>query len=139
MRKNFIKKLARSIKLVTNSRKPRLHEPFLNQSEIIELKNCIKSNYVSTVGPQVKKFEKKLSKLTGAKYVVATNSGTSALHLALKALNVEKNSEVLIPSLNFVAGGNVIKYCSAIPHFIESNKIDLSVDPLKLKTYLKRM
>ncbi len=139
MRKNFIKKLARSIKLVTNSRKPRLHEPFLNQSEIIELKNCIKSNYVSTVGPQVKKFEKKLSKLTGAKYVVATNSGTSALHLALKALNVEKNSEVLIPSLNFVAGGNVIKYCSAIPHFIESNKIDLSVDPLKLKTYLKRI
>ena len=139
MRKNFIKELAKSIKLVTNSKKPRLHEPFLDQSEIIELKNCVKSNYVSTVGPQVKKFEKKLSKLTGAKYVVATNSGTSALHLALKTLNVEKNSEVLIPSLNFVAGGNVIKYCNAIPHFIESNKDDLSVDPLKLKKYLKKI
>ena len=96
MKKNFIKELAKSIKLVTNSQKPRLHEPFLDKSEIKEIRDCIKSNYVSTVGPQVKKFEKKLSKLTGAKYVVATNSGTSALHLALKAVNVEQNSEVLL-------------------------------------------
>lgn len=139
MKKNFIKQLAKSIKLVTNTQKPRLHEPLLDKSELVEIKKCIKSNYVSTAGPQVNKFERKLSKLTGAKYVVATNSGTSALHLALKAINIEKNSEVLIPSLNFVAGGNVIKYCNAIPHFIESNKNDLSIDATKLKAYLKKI
>ena len=139
MRKNLIKKLTKSIKLVTRNNKPRLHEPLLDDEEIKELKKCIKSNFVSTVGPQVKKFEKKLSKLTGAKYVVATNSGTSALHLALKAINLEKNSEVLVPTLNFVASGNAIKYCNAIPHFVDSCVNNLSVDPIKLSNYLSKI
>ena len=139
MRKNLIKKLTKSIKLVTRNNKPRLHEPLLDDEEIKELKKCIKSNFVSTVGPQVKKFENKLSKLTGAKYVVATNSGTSALHLALKAINLEKNSEVLVPTLNFVASGNAIKYCNAIPHFVDSSVNNLSIDPIKLSNYLSKI
>ena len=65
---------------------------------------------------------KKLSKLTKSKFVIATNSGTSALHLALKAINIKFDSEVLIPSLNFVASANAIKYCNAEPHFIDSDQ-----------------
>ena len=108
MKKNFIKELAKSIKLVTNSQKPRLHEPFLDKSEIKEIRDCIKSNYVSTVGPQVKKFEKKLSKLTGAKYVVATNSGTSALITAVAALQLPKNSKILIPNSTIISVLNAV-------------------------------
>lgn len=139
MRKNLVKELTKSIKLVTRTNKPRLHEPHLDGEEIKELKKCIKSNFISTVGFQVKKFEKKLSKLTGAKYVVATNSGTSALHLALKGINLERNSEVLVPTLNFVASGNAIKYCNAIPHFVDSTANNLSVDPIKLSNYLSKI
>ena len=77
--------------------------------------------------------------MTGAKYVVATNSGTSALHLALKALSLKKNTEVLIPTLNFVASGNVVEYCNAIPHFVDSDINNLSIDSVKLEAYLNRI
>ncbi len=139
MKKNLIKNLTKSIKSVTRSNKPRLHEPFINFLDLSEIKKCISSNYVSTVGSQVVKFERNLSRVTGAKYVVATNSGTSALHLALKCINLEKNSEVLIPTLNFVASANAIRYCDAFPHFIDSDEKNLSIDHLKLKKYLEKI
>ena len=139
MKKNLIKNLTKSIKSVTRSNKPRLHEPFINFRDLSEIKKCISSNYVSTVGSQVVKFERNLSRVTGAKYVVATNSGTSALHLALKCINLEKNSEVLIPTLNFVASANAIRYCNAFPHFIDSDEKNLSIDHLKLKKYLEKI
>ena len=138
MQNNFANKLLQTIKKVTKSSNPRLHEPYLDNYEIKEVTKCIKSNFVSTAGPQVKKFEGKLSKLTGSKFVIATNSGTSALHLALKAINIDSNSEVLIPSLNFVASANAIKYCNGEPHFIDSSEKDLAVDPFKLSKYLSK-
>lgn len=139
MRKSLTKDLIKSIRSVTKSKYPKLHEPYLDNLEINELKKCIYSSFVSTAGPQVKKFEKKISQLTGAKYVVATNSGTSALHLALKALSLKKNTEVLIPTLNFVASGNVVEYCNAIPHFVDSDINNLSIDSVKLEAYLNRI
>jgi len=138
MQNNFAYKLLEKIKKVTKSNNPRLHEPYLDNLEIKELKKCIKSNFVSTAGPQVKKFEKKIAKLTGSKFAIATNSGTSALHLALKATEIDNTSEVLIPSLNFVASANAIRYCNAVPHFIDSSKEDLAADPAKLSKYLKK-
>ena len=137
MQKNFAKLLLNTIKKVTKSKSPKLHEPYFDKLEIKEIKKCIGSNFVSTAGPQVKKFEKKISQLTKSKFVIATNSGTSALHLALKAINIKFDSEVLIPSLNFVASANAIKYCNAEPHFIDSDQKNLSVDPNKLSEYLK--
>ena len=79
MQKNFAKLLLNTIKKVTKSDSPKLHEPYFDKFEIKEIKKCIEGNFVSTAGPQVKEFEKKLSKLTKSKYVIATNSGTSAL------------------------------------------------------------
>lgn len=139
MLNSFIKKFSSSIKLVTKTKNPNLHEPDLNFLDILEIKKCINSNYVSTVGPQVKLFEKKLANFTQAKYVVATNSGTSALHLALKALGVDKNTEILLPTLNFVASANAILYCNATPHFVDSNLSTLSIDHKKLHDYLKKI
>lgn len=134
----FSKNLSKSIKQVTNCDNPKLHEPYLSLDDLKEIKKCIKTNYVSTIGPQVKLFEKRLSKLTGAKYVIATNCGTSALHIALKAIHLEENTEVLLPSLNFVASANAVKYCNATPHFVDSNKKNLSIDAKKLSQYLKK-
>ena len=68
-----------------------LHEPFINTSDIISVKNILTKKLVSTSAEKIiNKFEKKISKLTKAKYVVATNSGTSALHIALKAIKLKK-------------------------------------------------
>ena len=110
MSKKLTLKLIKSIRKVTGCKKSNLHEPIFIGDEMQLVKKCIKSGYVSSIGPQVKIFEKKLEKLTGAKYVIACVNGTSALHLGLKILNVERNCEVLLPSLNFVASANAIKY-----------------------------
>ena len=72
-----------------------LHEPDLDKSAINYLKQCVNTNSVSTVGKFVKKFENEISKLTGAKYVITTNSGTSALHISCILADIGKNDEVL--------------------------------------------
>lgn len=139
MLRKFIQDLSIAIKKATKASKPKLHEPDLNYLDSNQINKCIKKNFVSTAGPQVKEFELKLASYTKSKYVVATNSGTSALHLALKLLKVDSNCEILLPSLNFVASANAIKYCSATPHFVDSNEQTLSVDSRKLFYYLKNI
>jgi len=138
MSKILSKKIIKVIQKVTGKKKSNLHEPNFSGKEIDLLKKCIKSNYVSTVGPQVEIFEKKLAKLTGAKYVIACVNGTSALHLSLKSINIDKNCEVLLPSLSFVASANAVNYCGGTPHFVDSDKKTLGVNPEKLERYLEK-
>ena len=86
MSKILSEKLIKIIQKVTGRKKSNLHEPRFSGEEINLLKKCIKSNYVSTIGPQVGIFERKLTKFTGAKHAIACVNGTSALHLSLKAI-----------------------------------------------------
>ena len=69
--------------------------------------------------------------------MIALNSGTSALHMAIIAIGIKKNDEVLVPSLNFIASTNALIYNNSIPHFIESNN-QLGIDYLKLDNYLSK-
>ena len=133
MSKLLAKNLIKSIQKVTRSKRSNLHEPIFYGEEIKLLKSCIRSNFVSTAGPQVEVFEKKIAKLTNSRYVVACVNGTSALHLSLKHININRNCEVLLPSLNFVASANAIEYCGAVPHFIDSDRKTLGVNPEKLE------
>ena len=116
-----------------------LHEPIFDKSDINEINQCIKSGFVSSAGNQTLEFEKELKKFTKSKHVVAVVNGTMALYLALHALGIKKNHEVLLPSLTFVATANSILYCGAIPHFIDIEKNSLGVDCNKLKNYLKKI
>lgn len=119
-------------------KKTGLHEPKFTSKDFKYVKSCIKSTYVSTRGDFTKKFEKELSRIAKSKYVVATNSGTSGLELALRVVGIKDNDEVLVPALTFVASANSIKFCNAIPHFIDSETSDLGIDVLKLNEYLKK-
>ena len=85
-----------------------------------------------------RKFEKKLSTFTKIKYSVATNSGTSAIHLSLIALGLNKNDEVLIPNLNYIASANCVIYLGATPYFIDTNENSPSINIKKLENYLKK-
>ena len=62
--------------------------------------------YVSTIGNYVKKFENKIKSFTRSKYTVSTVNGTSAIHLALKVLNINSSPGVILPTLSFIAAGN---------------------------------
>ena len=88
----------------------------------IMVTKCIEKNEVSALVIMLKILKEKLVNLTGSKYVIATSTGTSALHLALQANGVGENHEVLVPAFNFIAAANAILYCGATPHFVEISK-----------------
>ena len=110
-----------------------LYSPKFFRGTLKDIGKTIKSNWVSTKGPQVGIFEKKIINIVKSKYVLATNSGTSAMHLALKAINTSSNDEVLMPSLNFIANANAVLYCGAKPVFLDSNlkNFGISVDAIQ--------
>ena len=74
---------------------------------------------VATYGKYITKAEHEIKKITKSKYVCLLNSGTSSLHLALKAFNFIKNSEVIVPSLTFISPVNSIIYSELKPVFID--------------------
>jgi len=113
-----------------------LHEPSFAGNEWLYLKECLDSTFVSSAGKFVDRFEVELAAYTGAKHAIAVVNGTAALHIALKLAGVGANDEVLVPALTFVATANAITYCSAIPHFVDSEERTLGVDAAKLREYL---
>ncbi len=133
-----INRLADNIKSLLEpfGKKHNVHEPYFDKNSIGNIKKCIESSYVSTSGQYVTDFKKKLSLIIGSPRVVLTSSGTASLHLALNVIGIE-GKEVLLPSMTFVATTNSIKYNLGIPHFIDVEKENVNIDPVKLEKYLK--
>jgi perosamine synthetase len=113
-----------------------LHEPIFEGNEWRNLKDCLDSGWVSSVGSYVDRFERDLAAHVGG-YAVAVSNGTSALHICLVLAGVEANDEVLVPALTFVATANAVAYCGAVPHFVDSSESTLGVDPAKMAEYLR--
>ena len=88
-----INQFIKIIRKVCNRRELNLHEPFFSGNETRYLEVCVSTNFVSSVGIFVSKFEKMLSELTGAKHVIATVNGTSALHLSLLCLGIKSKTK----------------------------------------------
>ena len=114
-----------------------LHEPRFLGNEKKYLNECIDSTFVSSAGKFVDELEEKIAKYTGAKYVVATGNGTSALHISLILANVDKNSEVITQPLTFVATCNAINYCNAKPIFIDVDTDTMGLSPSALRSFLE--
>ena len=114
-----------------------LHEPRFAGNETKYLNECIDSTFVSSVGPFVDRFENDLARYTGARHAIATVNGTAALHVALLLAGVEPSDEVLIPTLSFVATANAVRYCGAVPHFVDSDERTLGMDPVALRSWLQ--
>ena len=113
-----------------------LSVPNLKGNENKYLKKCIDTEWVSSVGSFVNKFEKEISKFTNTKYAIACNSGTSALHLALVSSGVKRNDEVIVPTMTFIATPNSVSYINAIPVFMDCDKY-LNIDVDKLKKFFE--
>ena len=129
----------RALTKILKNKSKGLHDPLFVGNEKKYLYDCIKSGYVSSVGKFVIQFEDKIKKYTKTKFAVATNSGTSALHLVLKYYKINSNDEVLLPSLTYVATINSILYCNSNPNFVDVNSHTLGVCPKKLSIYLKKI
>lgn len=112
--------------------------PYLGGHEWQYVKECLDSNWVSSAGPFVDRFEKEVAACVGAAHGVATVSGTAALHVALLLAGVEPGDEVLVPALTFVATANAVHYCGAVPVFMDSEPRSWTMDPQKVAEYLAR-
>lgn len=115
-----------------------LHEPKFIGNEIKYLQDCIESTFVSSVGKYVDEFEEKISSYTNTKYAIATNNGTSALHISLLLADVRQNNEVITQPVTFIATCNAINYCGAQPIFIDVDKNTMGLSPSSLKYFLEK-
>ena len=106
-----------------------------DQRERKMVDRVIRSKWL-TMGETVQKLEKNFADFVGAKHAIAVSSGTAALHLAMRALEIKPDDEVIVPSLSFVASSNAILYVGAKPVFVDIsslNDFNLSCDDLKKK------
>jgi dTDP-4-amino-4,6-dideoxygalactose transaminase len=109
-----------------------LSPPHLNGRERYLLVEALKSNWITTLGPQVDAFEQEICKKIGVRSAVALASGTAGLHLALLLLGVGPGDEVLCSDLTFAASANAIAYLGAKPVFIDSDHTTWNMDPALL-------
>ena len=132
----IVDQIIHAIKTVCGSNKIGLHEPLFIGNEWKYVKNCLDTNFVSSVGEYVNEFENNLATYTGSKYAIAVVNGTAALHISLLLAGVLPGDEVLMPALTFVATANAIKYCGAIPHFVDSDENTLGINAESLRSWL---
>ncbi len=111
--------------------------PSLNGNEWKYIKECLDTNWVSSVGSYVTLFEEKVAEFVGSKYAVATSNGTAALHVSLLLSGVEKNDYVIVPNITFIASINSIKYCNADPILIDVDSETWQLDLDLLEQFLK--
>jgi perosamine synthetase len=110
--------------------------PEIRGNEWQYIKQCLDTNWVSSVGSYVDEFENAISARIGAKHAVAMVNGTAALHIALLVAGIDIDDEILIPSLTFIAPANAIRYAGAWPVFIDSEPDYWQMDPQKLSDFL---
>jgi len=111
--------------------------PEIRGNEWAYIKECLDTNWVSSVGEYVDRFERALASATGAQYAVATSSGTSALHTALMVAGVEADDEVLVSTLTFIAPVNAIRYVGAWPVFIDAEPDYWQMDSAVVARFLE--
>lgn len=101
---------------------------FIDEQDIEAVVRVLKSDYL-TCGPEIERLERKLCKITGAKYAVALSNGTAALHGACYAAGIKKGDEVITTPITFVASANCALYCGAVPVFADINEDTFNINP----------
>lgn len=110
-----------------------LAKPEFSSLEKKLVNNCIDTGWISSIGKYVEQFGSNLAKFVGVKYALPVSNGTTALHLALIALGIGPDDEVIVPALTFVASVNAIKYVDAKPVFIDIEPDTFNLDISKLE------
>lgn len=111
-----------------------LSTPHIGTSELAYVEEAFRTNWIAPLGPNVDAFESELAGLVGAGYAAALSSGTAAIHLALRLLDVRAGDHVFCSSLTFVASANPILYENAVPVFIDSEPETWNMSPAALRT-----
>lgn len=102
--------------------------PVVGEREVELLTECIRSSWISSLGPFVGKFEDEFAHFCDTRYGVTTNSGTTALHLALVALDIGKGDEVVLPTFTMIASANAVEYTGAKVILVDADPVTWNMD-----------
>jgi len=114
-----------------------LSPPHMSGEELKFVHEAFESNYIAPLGPQVDAFEQEFAKYVGIPHAVAVSSGTAAMHLALRFLNVGLGDEVIASSLTFIGSVTPVIFQGADLTFVDSDRISWNMDPNLLKRALE--
>ncbi len=115
-----------------------LATPHMGETEQVYVKEAFDTNWIAPLGPQVDMFEKSIKEYVNINNAVALNSGTAAIHMALKHCGVKKDDVVFCSTLTFAASCNPIVYENAIPVFIDSDMETWNMCPKALENAFKK-
>src|SRR6185295_17909864 len=114
-----------------------LSVPNISGNEWKYIKECLDTNWVSSVGSYVSLFENRVAEFCGVKKAIDTSNGTSALHLSLMLAGVKRNDLVIIPNITFVAPANAIKYLEADAVLVDIDEETWQIDVDLLSRFLQ--
>jgi dTDP-4-amino-4,6-dideoxygalactose transaminase len=106
--------------------------PHITQAEIEEVVDTLRSGWLTT-GPKTKQFEGKFAEFIGVPHALAINTGTAAMHLALDAIGLQADDEVIVPVYTFTATAEVVAYFRARPVFVDVDPITCNLEPTQLE------
>ena len=119
-------------KRAKNKRFVQFHQSYIQQGEIKEVVDTLKSGWITT-GPRTKRFEEDFKKYIGCRHAIGLNSCTAGLHLSLAALNIGEGDEVITTPITFPATANVIIHQKATPVFVDIEMDTLNMDVNKIE------
>jgi perosamine synthetase len=109
-----------------------LSAPDVNEEDIRAVSEVLRTPRLS-LGPKLEEFERSITAYVGASHAIAVNSGTSGLHLCIRALGIGEGDEVIVPSFAFIAVANAVRYERATPIFVDIEPETLNVDPSQIE------
>jgi len=113
-----------------------LHAPWFDRADEEAVAACVRSTFVSSVGPEITAFERELAEATGAAHAVAVVNGTAALHTALLLHGVGAGDLVITQAFTFIATCNAIAYTGAEPVFLDIDAHTLGLSPGAVERWL---
>ena len=116
-----------------------VNEPLLGGNEKKYLNECIDTNWISSEGPFVKKFENKMARYVGRKHATACTSGTAALDIAVSALELQEGDEVIMPSFTIISCAQSLTKLGVKPVLVDSkyDTFNMKVEDIESKITLK--
>lgn len=108
-------------------------QPLLAGNERKYVLDCLDTSWISSVGKYIGAFEEAFAHFCGAKHAVSANNGTTALHLALVALDLQPGDEVIIPTVTYIATANAVRYCGATPVLADVDPETMNLEPTDIE------
>ena len=113
-----------------------VNTPLINNSDVSAVSKSIRSGWISSEGPNVRKFESKIAKYLNRRYGCAVSSGTAALEIAIKVLNLKKYDEVIMPAFTIISNAMAIVKSSAKPVLVD---VDINTWNIKIEDIEKKI